>query len=134
MSEFLEYLAMQDGEEKSEAKLLQMEQDELAAQEQQLLNANEELDEDDDEKMRQNLSELLEVNMPRQESVSPSEDAAPPDLMNEQLRAELDRVQKLREKERKQWQTDNLGWREALNEANQQLVEEETALQGEVRE
>ncbi len=103
-----------------------MEQDELTTQEQQLLNAAEESDEDDDDRTRQNLSEHLE-NMLKFGKVLPSMEAAPPDLTNEQLWAELDRI-------RKQWQSDNLGWKQVLNEANQQLAEEETARQGEARE
>ncbi len=63
MSEFQEYLDKQDSEEKQEAKLLQTEQDELAAQEQQLINAVEGKDEDENEQTRLNLSELLEANM-----------------------------------------------------------------------
>ncbi len=66
--------------------------------------------------------------------MSPSKDAVPPNLMNEQLQAELDRVQKLRREEREQWQNDNLGWNEVLREVSQQLVEEETAHQGEAWE
>ncbi len=133
MTEFQEYLEKQDSDEKKEVKLLQMEQDELATQEQQLLNAAEESDEDDDERMRQNLSELLE-NTPRHEKVLPSAEAVPPDLTNEQLQAELDCVQKQMNAEREQWRSDHLGWEWALNEANQQLAEEETAWQGEAWE
>ncbi len=117
---------MQEGKEKKEAKLLQMEQDKLAAQEQQLLNAAEESDEDDDERTRQNLSELLE-NTPKLRKVSSSKEAVPLDLTNEQLQAELDHVQKQMNVEREQWRSDHLGWEQALNEANQQLAEEETA-------
>ncbi len=110
MSGFQEYLETQESGEKDEARLLQMEQDELVAQEQQLLNAAEESDEDDDERTRQNLSELLE-NMPKHGSMSPSEEIASLDLTNEQLQAELDHIRKLRSEERKQWQNDNLGWK-----------------------
>ncbi len=59
--------------------------------------------------------------------VLPSMEAVLPDLTNEQLWAELDRIQKL-------WQSDYLDWRQVLEEANQQLVEEETARLGEARE
>ncbi len=89
IADFQDLLARGEKAEEEEAKLLQAEQDELAAQEQQLLNAVEEKDEDENEKMRQSLSELLEVNTPRKESVSLSEDAVPPSLTNEQLQAEF---------------------------------------------
>ncbi len=60
---------MQVAEEKKEAKSLQMEQDELAMQEQQLFNVAEESDDDEDDRTRQNLSKLL-GNMPRFGSVA----------------------------------------------------------------
>ncbi len=119
ITEFQEYLEMQESEERKEAKLLQREQDELAMQEQQLLNTTKESDEDEDDRMRQNLSELLEKTL-RLGKVSPSKEAAPLDPTNEQLQAELDRM-------RKQWEGDHLDWKQALNKVNQQLAEEETA-------
>ncbi len=72
--------------------------------------------------------------MLRRKRTSPSEDIALPDLMNEQLWAELDHVQKLRCKEREQWQNDNLGWSEVMKQVNLWLAEGETAHQEEVRE
>ncbi len=103
-----------------------MEQDELAAQEQQLFNTAEESDDDEDDRMRQNLSELL-GKMPRNGKVPPSKGLAPLDPTNDQLRVELDHMWR-------QWESDNLDWKQALEEANQQLAEEENAQQGEARE
>ncbi len=82
--------------------------------------------------MRQDLSELLEANMPKRESASPSEDVVPLDLMNEQLRAELDHVQRLRREEKEKWQNDSLGWSKAMKQVNQWLGEGETAHQEDV--
>ncbi len=119
MSEFQEYLDKQVSEEKK-------------VKEQQLLNAVEEKNEDEDEKMRPNLSELLEVNMPRKDAMSPSKDAVPQNSMDEQLQnmqAELDHVHRFRREEREQWQDDNMGWSKKVKQLSQQLSAGETTYQ-----
>ncbi len=104
-------------------KQLNVEQDELNACEQQMLNAVEELDgDDDDERTRQNLNDILAKN-PTNGQVSPAKEPALPNPTNEQLQAKLDHM-------RTQWEVD----RQALEEANQQLAEEEGARQEEARE
>ncbi len=116
IKDFQDYLEVQKAEEKKEAKQLKMEQDELDMREQQLLNAVEESDgDDDDDRTRQNLSDIL-AKKPTDGQVSPAKGPALPDLMNEQLQAKLDHM-------RMQWESDQ----QVLDEANQQLAEEEGA-------
>ncbi len=79
---------------------MQVKQDELATQEQELLKTVDEEDEDENEKMRRSLGALLERNTPRRECVPLGEEIALPDMTNEQLQAELDRMWRL-------WQIDN---------------------------
>ncbi len=84
-------------------------------QEQQLFNAVEENDEDENERMRLDLSELLEANTPWKDATSPSKDDVPQNSMDEQLQkmqAKLDHVHRLRREEQEQWQGNNMGWSE----------------------
>ncbi len=94
VKEFQVYLEEQLAGEKEEAKQLKVEQDELEAYEQQLLNTIEE-DEDDDEEneqTRQSLNEQLRNPMQGQGLPAGSPALTPTDLTNEQLKAELECV------------------------------------------
>ncbi len=88
---FQDYLEKQTAEEKEEVIRLNAEQNELDVHEHQLLNAVEDDDEDENEWIRQNLSDSLARSSAKgQESLTKGPVLTSP--MNEQLRAELDRM------------------------------------------
>ncbi len=113
VKEFQKYLEKQIVDEKSEARQLKAEQDELEAHEQQLLHTavEDENDADENEQTRLYLNEQLRNPMPRQGLPTGCPAPTPTDLTNKQLKAELARLQSQRDADR-----------QALDEANELLA------------
>ncbi len=95
VKEFQEYLEKQLAEEKDEVTQLKAEQDELATHEQQLLSTieDDEIDNKENERARQSLNDQLRNPMQGQGLLTRSPTLTLTDPTNEQLKAELERVQ-----------------------------------------
>ncbi len=91
VKDFQEYLERQTAKEKDEVTQLNVEQNELEACEQQLLNtAEDDDDEDEDEQTRQNLSAQLRNLVQGPGSLTKSPEPMGP--MNEELQIELEHM------------------------------------------